>query len=158
MAKISFENIAGDGQDMEVPDGFRNLKWNSFFAVDDEQLEEVIGNSDAIRTGEAAAFNDNRGIAKFQSFKRADDFDLDSGYFTAFNANNLKVTVSGFDDGERVARKSFTLDTDREFVRFGREFDDIDEVWFGVGAGRDANPNDDLPPFLIFGVDDLLVV
>ena len=142
MAVISFENIAGNNQVEEVPDGFRNLDWDNFIAVDDKFLERAIGNTNAIRTGEAAAFTEER-RASFESPDRDDDFDLNNGYFTALNANNLRVQVFGFDDGERVAKKVLTLDTDREFVRFGAQFDDIDEVRFTTRE--------------IFGIDDLFI-
>src|SRR5215204_4219030 len=162
MAIISFENIAPDGQVEEVPDGFRNLNWDNFVAIDDEFLKADIGNTNAIRTGEAAAFTDSDGSADFKSPDRDDDFDLNSGYFTAINqadgiANDLTVKVLGFDDGERVAKKVLLLDTDREFVQFSAQFDDIDEVRFKASGGTDANPDDRSVFTRIFGVDDLFI-
>ena len=91
------------------------------------------------------------GSASFEALDREDDFDLNSGYFTeliifpparaqqlAFNTEDLTVKVFGFDDGERVARKVFTLDVTQEFVTFGRKFHDIDEVTITMGGGTDA--------------------
>jgi len=142
MAKISFEDIVGDNDVGVVPDGFSNLDWDNFFAIDDERLERATGNTDAIRTGEAVAFSEDA-VASFKSFDRADDFDLDNGYFTALFENDVRVKVFGFDDGERVAKKVLTLETNREFIRFGREFNDIDEVRFTADGA--------------FGIDDLFV-
>ena len=160
MAKISFENIALDGTSADITDGYRNLNWDVFYAIDDELLEKVLGNSNAVRTGEAAAYGDpdeSKRIAGFRSVDRVIDFDLDSGYFTAFNANDLKVKVFGFDDGERVAKQIFTLDPDGEFVRFGAEFNDIDEVRFRVSGGTDATPNDGVGVSPAFLMDDLFL-
>ena len=56
MAIISFEKLAGNNQVEEVPDGFRRLNWDNFFAIDAVELEEGLGNTNAIRSGEAAAF------------------------------------------------------------------------------------------------------
>jgi hypothetical protein len=157
MAKISFERIADDNSFAEVPDGFRNLNWFNFIAVDDEFLEEAIGNTNAIRTGEAAAFSGENGLAGFESPDRDNDFNLNSGYVTADNANDLKVKVFGFDDGERVAKKVLLLDQDREFVQFGAQFDDIDEVRFIAKGGTDADPNDAVAVTQSFVVDDLFI-
>ena len=98
-----------------------------------------------------------QGLAGFKSPDRDDDFDLNNGYFTAFNANDLKVKVFGFDDGERVAKKVLLLDTEREFVTFGRQFDDIDEVRFMAKGGTDADPNDNISLTQSFAVDDLFI-
>ena len=165
MAIISFEKIAGDFEETEVPDGFRNLNWSNFWAIDNVLLEERIGNSNAIRTGKAAAFSFPEIIdrpvahwtAAFQSPDRDDDFDLNNGYFTAFNANDLKVKVFGFDDGERVAKKVLLLDPVREFGQFGAQFDDIDEVRFVAKGGTDADPIGPLPLTQSFLVDDLFI-
>src|SRR5829696_3696840 len=120
MAVISFEKLADDGSLADVPDGFRNLKWKDFTVFDDELFDMTFGNTNAIRTGEAAAINEARSIS-FKSFDRDDDFDLNSGYFTALIADSLAdglaVKVFGFDDGERVAKKVLVLDTNQEFVR-----------------------------------------
>ena len=148
MAIISFEKIAPDGMGGVVPDGFRRLNWDNFVAIDNEYLESLVGNTNAIRTGEAAAINEARSIS-FKSFDRDDDFDLNNGYFTALIADsladNIMVKVLGFDDGERVAKKVLTLETNQEFVRFGPHFDDIDEVRFTVKTDS------------TFGIDDLFV-
>src|SRR5215204_2950900 len=142
MAFISFENIAGDGKLKKVPDGFRKLDWNNFIAVDDDYLEARIGNTNAIRTGEEVAFTVKRSTG-FRSPDRDDDFDLNNGYFTSLGAEDLSFKVLGFDDGEKVATKVLTLDTEREFVRFGAQFDGIDEVRFKASG--------------IFAVDDLFI-
>ena len=113
MAIISFENITPDGSIADVPDGFRKLDWDNFVAVDDKFLERAIGNTNAVRTGEAAAFNVPGETASFKSADRDDDFDLNSGYFTAINqadgiANDLQIKFVGFDDGKKVATKVFS--------------------------------------------------
>jgi len=124
------------------------LNWSSFFAADDDNLELEIGKNNAIRTGEAAARSDNQNPAGFESPDRDDDFDLNTGYFTAFSAEDLKVKVFGFDDGERVATKFLVLDVEQEFVTFGRKFDDIDEVKI-TARSDDGNT--------FFGIDDLFI-
>ena len=160
MAIISFEHIAPDGQVAVVPDGFRRLDWDVFVALDDEFLETFMGNSNAIRTGEAAAVGDpDGGAVGFHSPDRDNDFDLNSGYFTAAAENNLQVKIVGFDDGKKVATKVLTLDADQEnadqeFIRFGPQFDGIDEVKFTVIGGTNPDPSDFQP---IFGVDDLFL-
>ena len=159
MAIISFEKIAGDVTIAEVPDGFRRLNWDNFLAADAEYLEARFGITNAVRTGEAAALNDFGESAGFESPDRDDDFDLNNGYFTAFDAADLPVNVKvvGFDDGKKVAAKVLVLDADREFVRFGAQFDDIDEVGFKVKGGTDPAPNEaaPFPPFFL--VDDLFI-
>jgi hypothetical protein len=120
-------------------------------------FEAVIINSNAIRTGEVATSNGFEKPAGFKSSDRHDNFDFNNGYFTAFNTEDLKVKVVGFDDGERVARKVLLLDTDREFVRFGPLFDDIDEVRFTTKGGTDPDPNTFPPLQRSFGVDDLFI-
>src|SRR5215207_10200158 len=142
MAKISFENIVGDGDVYPPQDPYRNLDWDNFSAADDDFLKDLVGNRNGVRIGEAAALNYDGQPASFKSLDRDDDFDLNSGYFTALNANDLTVKVFGFDDGERIAKKVLVLDIDREFVRFGPQFDDIDEVKFKVSGGTDPTPND----------------
>ena len=98
-----------------------------------------------------------RDIGEFKSLDQDDDFDLNSGHFTALNANDLTVKVFGFDDGERVAKQVLTLDPDREFVKFGSQFDDIDEVRFVAKGGTDANPNDNRALTQFFLMDDLFI-
>ena len=157
MAFISFENIAGDGKLKKVPDGYSDLDWNNFFAIDDDYY---LGTNfeKAIRTGEAAAFNGLEDPAGFKSADRFNDFDLNSGHFAAFNADDLRVKVVAYDDGEKVATKFLVLDPSREFVRFGPLFDSIDEVRFTPRGGTDADPDDGIPVFHTFGVDDLFII
>src|SRR5215217_2532519 len=57
MATISFEGLVGVEDNLPVLDGYRNLNWSNFWAIDNVLLEERIGNSNAIRTGKAAAFS-----------------------------------------------------------------------------------------------------
>src|SRR5215204_4669457 len=123
MAIISFENLVDDAESIEIPDGYSNLNWKNFWVADDEAYEKTDFDT-AIHSGEASAFNYYEKPAIFKSPDREDDFELNSGYFAAFN-NDLKVKVFGFDDGERIATKVFSLDPDQEFVTSGREFDDI---------------------------------
>ena len=49
------------------------------------------------------------------------------------------------------------LDTDREFVRFGSQFDDIDQVRITAKGGTDADPHDTYLPAQTFAVDDLFL-
>ena len=156
MAIINFEKIA-DGGNVPLPDGYRKLDWNNFSAVDDYVLEQTIPNTDGIRSGEAAAVNVAGQPADFKSPDRDDDFDFNSGHFTAFIAKDLKVKVFGFDDGERVAKQVLVLGPDRDFVRFGAQFDDIDEVRFRASGGTDANPKDEFALEPIFLIDDLFI-
>ena len=105
MAVISFENIvdeiAGESETRKVPDGYRNLEWHSFSAGDDEFFDKFLGNSNVIRTGEAAGFGRGGDIDRilpgFESPDLDDDFDLNNGYFTLYSssANNLKFKVFG---------------------------------------------------------------
>ena len=157
MAKISFENIVGDGDNYPPQNPYRGLDWDNFTVIDDDLLKDTVGNRHAIRTGEAAAFNDFKQPASFKSPDQTDNFDLNSGHFTAFNANDLTVKVFGFDDGERVAKQVLTLDPEREFVKFGAQFDDIDEVKFTPSGGTDPNPDDGQPLTHVFAVDDLFI-
>src|SRR5215203_2377772 len=126
MAVISFEKIAANDLAAEVPDGFRRLDWDHFLAMEGSALEARFGITNAVRTGEAAALNDFGESAGFESPDRDDDFDLNNGYFTAFNAADFPVNVKivGLDDGKKVAAKVLVLDADQEFVRFGAQFDD----------------------------------
>ena len=156
MAIISFEHIAPDGETAEIPDGYRDFIWKNFVAADDE-VKPNTGLDYAIHSGEASAFNGFAKPAGFKSPDSADDFDLNSGFFAAAYTNGLEVKVFGYDDGERVARKVFTLDQTQELVTFGRKFDDIDEVKFTARGGTDADPTDDNPPAHIFAVDDLFI-
>ena len=157
MAIINFEKIADDVSLAEVPDGYRNLIWKYFIATDDDVLPTGPGLANAVHSGEAAAFKGDEKPSSFKSSDSEDDFDLNSGFFAAFNANDLKVKVFGFDDGERVAKKVLLLDTEREFVTFGRQFDDIDEVRFQAKGGTDPDPTDNISLTQSFGVDDLFI-
>ena len=146
MAKIDFENIAAPNQGIILQDGYEGLNWDNLAAFGNVLLDE-INSSDAIRSGEAAAVTDLRLLdlsSGFESPDRDDNFDFNSGYFTAIGTNDLRVKVVGFDDGERVAKKVLTLEANQEFVRFGREFNDIDEVRFTTDAA--------------YAVDDLSIV
>ena len=157
MAIISFENLVEAGSTFAlVPDGYRHLDWD-FVAVDVTK-NLVPWFKSAVHSGEGVAYYDqSRGpTADFKSPDRDDDFDFNSGYFTAFNANDLKVKVFGYDDGERVAKKVFLLDPDQEFVRFGPQFDDIDEIIIKATGGT----LDDVTEGSLehtFAVDDLFI-
>ena len=153
MAIINFENIVGDDEVAEIPDGYRDLNWKNVWAIDDELLENA-NFPNAIHSGEAAAYNILADPIGIKSPDRDDDFGLNSGFFTAAFLNDLKVTVIGFDDGERVARKVFTLDTSQEFVTFGPKFDDIDKVM--IQARGSPDPGDISSPQIVV-VDDLFL-
>ena len=56
MSIISFEKIADNNKDAEVPDGYRDLIWKNVWAIDDEVLKNA-GFVTAIHSGEAAAYN-----------------------------------------------------------------------------------------------------
>ena len=156
MAIIGFENLADDGKSAKVPNGYRDLNWNNFIAVDDESLKSE-GFDNLIHSGEAAGYNGDQKPAGFRSPDSDADFNLNRGYFTAVNANDLKVKVVGFDDGERVAKQVLTLDTEREFVKFGAQFDDIDEVRFTPRGGTAADPNVPDAFTQSFLMDDLFI-
>src|SRR5215207_6229956 len=111
--------------------------------------------NNAIHSGEAAAANRKQNLFVFKSADRFDDFDLNNDYFTTLSATDLKVKVFGFDDREKVATKVLTLDTDREFIRFGAQFDDIDAVRVTAKGGTDADPNDGIRATQFYAVDDL---
>jgi len=103
-----------------------------------------------IHSGEAAARSNDGKLAGFKSADREDDFDLDSGFFTFVYDGSVDVKVFGYDDGERVARKAFSLDSlSQEFVTFGSKFNDIDEVKIKAS---------DNPGFEIVAVDDLSLI
>jgi len=85
------------------------------------------------------------------------DFDPNRGYFAAINGEDLNVKVVGFDDGERVASKVFTLDPKQELVTFGSDFDGIDKVKFTARGGTDADPDDMVALHRLFLVDDLFL-
>ena len=156
MPIIKFEGLAPDGEIAAVPDGHRHLNWNNVYAVNGADFAGT-GHNSVIHSGKASAYN-NAGLSiAFRSADRADDFDLNSGYFATFISTDLKVKVVGFDDGERVAKKVFLLDPTQEFVTFAHKFDDIDEVRFKARGGTDDNPNDDQPLTDAFAVDDLFI-
>jgi hypothetical protein len=127
MPIITFENIVGDADAEEVPDGYRDFIWKNFTAVDDEVYKNT-GINNVIHSGEAAVYNGFAKPAGFKSPDRDDDFDFNSGFFAAAFINDLTVKVVGFNDGERVAKKVFAVTMSQEFVTFGPRFDDIDEV------------------------------
>ena len=148
MAIITFEKIAGDDEQTEIPDGYRHLNWDNFFAVDDD-IYPGSGFVKVIHSGEASARSFAlRKPAFFSSPDSDDDFDLNSGFFASAFATGLEVKVFGYDDGERVATKFLVLDVEQEFVTFGRKFDDIDEVKI-TARSDDGNT--------FFGVDDLFI-
>ena len=155
MAVIKFEGIADVGEAAFIPNGYRNLNWDNFLAED----ISIAGGGilDVIHSGRASGFNGFGDPAGFKSPDNADDFDLDGGFFASGQTNGLKVKVVGFDDGERVATKTFVLDPEQEFVAFGRKFNDIDEVKFKAKGGTDPDPNDGEDPSTVFAVDDLLI-
>ena len=156
MAIISFEKIADDFESTPVLDGYRKLNWDNFYAENDS-IAAGTGIGAAIHSGRAAAFNAFGEPAGFASFDNADNFDLNSGFFSSSTNNGLKIRVFGFDDGERVATKSFFLDPEQEFVAFSSKFNDIDEVRFKAKGGTDPNPDDGQPATTVFGVDDLFI-
>src|SRR5215203_3137427 len=112
MAIISFENLVEAGSKDSfalIPDGYRHLDWD-FVAIDVSKLPGIWFER-AVHSGEGVAYYDptSAPTAGFKSPDRDDDFDFNSGYFTAYNATDLKVKVFGYDDGERVAKKVFLL-------------------------------------------------
>jgi hypothetical protein len=79
------------------------------------------------------------------------NFDLQSGYFAAaWSGHVALLVVEGWDDGMLVARATLILGTDRTFVRFGRDFDSVDEVHIKPAA---TSVGDDR----YFAMDDLLL-
>src|SRR5215204_7301242 len=153
MATIRFEGITSLDETLNVPEGYRNLSWSSFSAMGELAIATDIN---AVHSGIAAGFTYEQ-TAGFRSPDRDNDFDLNNGYFTTLNANDLRVKVFGFDDGERVAKKVLLLDPTQEFVTFGRKFDDIDEVRFQAKGGTDADPTDGEPVRQILALDNLFI-
>ncbi len=155
MAIIKFEGIANVNEAAFVPNGYRGLNWDNFLA---EDVSIASGGILAvIHSGRASGFNGFGEPAGFKSPDNADDFDLDGGFFAASQSNGLKVRVFGYDDGEKVAKKTLVLDPEQEFVVFGNEFNDIDEVKFRAKGGTDPDPNDGQGPTTVFAVDDFLI-
>jgi hypothetical protein len=66
------------------------LNWDNFFAENDS-IGQGSGLVAVIHSGRASAFNGFGDPAGFQSSDRADDFDLNSGYFASSLAHNLSV-------------------------------------------------------------------
>ncbi len=156
MATIKFENIAPDDDAAKIPDGYKGLIWLNFWAIDDDAAQPSSGYNNVIESGSAAGYNtDFSKPGIFRSDARNNDFDLNSGYFAAAFNDDLEVTVAGYDNGEQVAQKLLILDTDQQFVRFGRKFDDIDKVAISASGGTDADPNDGSGPY--FAVDDISI-
>ena len=157
MAIIKFEGLAPDGEIAAVPDGYRHLNWNNLYAVNGADFAGT-GHDNVIHSGKASAYNNGGLPIAFRSADRADDFDLNSGYFATFISTDLKVKVFGFDDGERVAAQSFLLDPTQEFVTFGPKFDDIDAVKITASGGTAPDPVFEDDQFKhIFTLDDLFI-
>ena len=127
----------------EVPDGFRKLDWNDFFAVDDEFLEALVGNTNAIRTGEAA------GLIMRTVDRPASNLLIGTMISISTAATSPRSTqtilgsrCSGSMMARGLPRRFLSSTRTQEFVRFGAQFDDIDEVRFTAKGGTDPDPND----------------
>lgn len=135
---IGFEGLAPENAPETVPTGYAGLDWFNFGVVDEDRYQKRASDSGfADARGEGTGFNKFEELASFGADEN-DTFNLREAWFAAGWNDDLQVTVTGWRDGVRIAVKQFVVGTERELVKFGRPFNDIDHVEITTSGGRDV--------------------
>ena len=147
MARLTFEEDLTFENEARVFEDYFGLVWTRFLAVDDGAYPGYTGYSQIFTFEQGspdttATNSDPTNNSIFESARQRDDFDLDSACFASAFNDEIKITVAALDNGEKVATKTFFVDQQGDIVKFGRKFDDIDEVRIRSSGGTDANPGD----------------
>lgn len=162
MAELTFEEDLTSENEARVFEDYFGLVWTRFVAVDDGVYPSYTGYTQIFSDGrgspDATATNsDPSNNSIFESARQRDDFDLNSACFASAFNDEIRITVTAYDNGEKVAKKTFFMDQQGDLVRFGSKFDDIDEVRIRSSGGADANPEDSFAGSN-FVLDDLSLV
>ena len=121
----------------EVLDGYAGLDWDAFYAEDPAIALagfEDTGYHNGVVSPLNAVYN---GAARDATVSSAGNFDFDSVWLTGAWRDGLKITVSGYDDGELKYKETVTVDHD-EATLFNFDFDDIDQLVFSSKGGTNA--------------------
>jgi Ca2+-binding RTX toxin-like protein len=105
------------------------MDWRNFFALRPSGSSGSGGYPVGVVSGTNVGFN---GYGQAGSVADTTDFDFHSVYMAAAFVDNLKVTVSGYDDGALVYSTTVRLSTSSaKFFEF--DFDSIDRLVFDAG-------------------------
>ncbi len=140
MTAINFDQLEPGITGINTPDGYEGMNWDhNFWVANGPSVPGGFANG--THSGPNVAYTFKANPAGFAS--AGADFDFRKGYFTAAWNNGLKVKVTGYDDGNHVATKTFTVDcAGPTLVKFGHNFDSIDTILIASSGGMDANPAD----------------
>lgn len=129
---IDFEGLAGNNENVEVPDGYAGLAW-AFAHVGGKNVAASLGRGyEAVRHGQDVAFT-TEGLAGL-AIEDPGTFSLKGGHFAAGATNNVEVTFQSFLDGALVGSKTVTLDQEDTVIGFGKRFKHIDVVTITASA------------------------
>jgi hypothetical protein len=156
--KITFEGIdaPGDNATTNVADGYAGMDWTTFSALDPAgSIFIPSGANNGIVSGTSVAINSFANPATFAS--QSTDFALKNAWVTGVWHNGLTIKVEGWDDGVRVAKKSFVVNYDAATkLRFGDDFASVDSVTISSSGGTDADGGD-ASGGTHFAIDDIKV-
>ncbi|MGC9371460.1 MAG: Ig-like domain-containing protein [Paracoccaceae bacterium] len=126
-----------DGVAERFPRDYLGLNWSPRWnALPGDDHGTNSGYYNGLVSGDQIAFNGGGLSVEITG----NDFDFESGYFTAAWRDGLSLRVSAFDDGAQVGQELFVLDTSGpSFIEFDDAiFDSVDRVLFETFGGTVA--------------------
>lgn len=142
---INFDDLDASGltnwyQEMDIPNGYQGMLWNDMEVIDNQNYRNWYNNSFDFPSQSTAAYNGS-GI-RFSGFSRNQNFNFDSGYFSAWTRNNKNkfnsvnhLIITGYDNGNFVDSIFINLKPG-ELVYFDLGLKNVNQIVFDTN-----NPN-----------------
>ena len=153
-----------------IPDGYAGFNWANFSSLnpsnDPTATPSGYSHADTDSASPSVGFNL---FGRPASISSATDFSFYGAFFTAAWRDGMKVEVSGYNGGQLLYDKKFTINsTAPTFAAF--DFEDIDKLTFSTTFGPDQGLHNGTahgyvpgaphshPPGTQFAIDDLIFI
>ncbi len=116
---IDFEGVTTGGTST-VPGSYLDLNWSNVSVSTEQYLIDIglseNGYGDVLNSGMYFGFNGWGDTASFND--PIQDFDFQSGYFSAAWNNDLNLLITSYDDGVEVGNATIVLDPNKVYLNF----------------------------------------
>jgi hypothetical protein len=110
-ATLDFESIGAPGAPSEIQDGYGDLTWTNFYAVDGDHYADSFPGNGYINGASSGSYVGFNGFGDVASISSTSTFDFISASLTAAFNEGLQVDIAGYRSGALLYSQTVTLST-----------------------------------------------